>query len=118
MEVSAEKKEYDAAVERLCKFCQENTELECSVDDSKYPICITFLPNRQLTLFSENVDEDGAVNDMSVIVGLSTKVQNSLNFKMSSDLLKKIIKKAEKVGMLYYHAFRAEADREENENSL
>lgn len=115
MEVSAEKKEYDAAVERLCKFCKEHTDLECTVNDSKYPICITFLPNPQLTVFDDNVDEDGAVNDMTVTVGLSTVVKSSLNFKMGSDLLKKIIKKAEKVGLLYYHAFRAEADREEED---
>ena len=110
MEVSAEKKEYDAAVQRLCKFCEDNTELNVIVNDSKYPLCIQFLPNRQLSLFEDNIDENGSVNEMTVTVGLTTVVKSSLKFKINSDLLKKLIKKAEKLGVLYYHAFRAEAD--------
>ena len=58
---------------------------------------------------NENVDENGEINDLTVTVGLSTTVKSTLKFKMDSKLLKKLIKLAEKVGTLYYQAFRESA---------
>ena len=102
---------YESAVEKLRKFCKDYTDLTPVITDSEYPIRVTFFPNSQLSLFGdENVDETGEVNDLTVVVGLSTAVKSTLRFKMDSKLLKKLIKLAEKVGSLYYHAFREEQE--------
>ena len=60
---------------------------------------------------NENVDENGEINDLTVTVGLTTAVKSTLKFKMDSKQLKKLIKLAETIGRLYYHAFRAEAGK-------
>lgn len=100
---------YEAAVESLQKFCEKETELQPLIRDEQYPICVQFIPKPQLSVFgNENIDENGEVNDLTVTVGLSTSVKSTLKFKMDSKLLKKLIKLAENVGSLYYHAFREE----------
>lgn len=102
-------REYAGAVERLTKYCEENTDLLPVILDREYPFCVQFIPDQQASLFgNENVDENGEVNDMTVTVGLTTVVKSTLKFKMDSKLLKKLIKMAEALGNLYYHAFRAE----------
>ena len=101
------KTEYDAAVKALNKFCDDHTDLEVYILDDAYPIRVQFLPKSQLTMFGdENVDENGEVNDLTVTVGLSTCVKSTLKFKMDSKILKKLIKLTEKVGSLYYQAYR------------
>lgn len=98
---------YDAAVKALEKFCKDYTELTPVIIDAEYPIKVQFIPDGQIGLFeNENVDENGEINDLTVAVGLSTAVKSTLRFKMDSKLLKKMIKLAETVGSLYYHAFR------------
>ena len=100
---------YEAAVDSLQKFCEKETELIPSILDDGYPIHVQFIPKPQLTVFgNENIDENGEVNDLTVTVGLTTSVKSTLKFKMDSKLLKKLIKLAEMVGSLYYHAFREE----------
>lgn len=100
---------YEAAVESLQKFCEKETELIPNILDDGYPIHVQFIPKPQLSVFgNENVDENGEFNDLTVTVGLSTSVKSTLKFKMDSKLLKKLIKLAETVGSLYYHAFREE----------
>lgn len=100
---------YEASVEALQKFCEKETELQPLILDGQYPIQVQFIPKPQLTVFgNENIDENGEVNDLTVTVGLSTSVKSTLKFKMDSKLLKKLIKLAETVGSLYYHAFREE----------
>lgn len=107
MNPNAAKTEYDAAVKALNKFCEDQTDLEVHILDDEYPIRVQFLPNSQLTMFSDtNVDENGEVNDLTVTVGLSSGVRSTLKFKMDSKLLKKLIKLAENVGNLYYQAYR------------
>ena len=107
---NAAKTEYDAAVKALKKFCDEHTRLEPCILDDEYPIRVQFVPSSQLSLFGdENIDENGEVNDLTVTVGLTTTVKSTLKFKMDSTLLKKLIKISEKVGRLYYQAFREEA---------
>lgn len=104
---NAAKTEYDAAVEALKKFCDDQTELEAYILDDEYPIRVQFLPKSQLTMFgNNNVDESGELNDLTVTVGLSSSVKSTLKFKMDSKLLKKLIKLAEIVGNLYYQAYR------------
>lgn len=101
--------EFEAAVEDLKKFCEDQTELDAYILADEYPIRVQFIPRDpdQLTLFgNDNVDENGEVNDMTVTVGLGSEVKSTLKFKMDSKLLKKLIKLAEKVGTLYYQAFR------------
>lgn len=100
---------YEAAVESLQKFCEKETELIPTILDDGYPIHVQFIPKPQLSVFgNENIDENGEVNDLTVTVGLTTSVKSTLKFKMDSKLLKKLIKLAEMVGSLYYHAFREE----------
>ncbi|MBQ8926092.1 MAG: hypothetical protein IJ051_07545 [Clostridia bacterium] len=101
------KSEYEAAVEKLTKFCEDRTDLAPIIVDDNYPIMVIFYPNSQLSLFADdNVDNNGEVNSLTVTVGLSTSVKSTLKFKMDAKLLKKLIKLAEAVGNLYYHAFR------------
>ncbi len=116
----AEKKpvgiEYEAAVEELKKFCEENTEFDVCIDDARYPFRVRYLPSAQLNVFDEeNVDENGVVNELIVTVGISTKVNSTLRFRMDAGLLKKLIKRAERLGEIYYHAFREAADPDEEE---
>lgn len=107
MAKNAAKTEYDAAVKALKKFCEDHTDLDALILDDEYPLRVQFLPDTQLSLFSEdNVDENGEVNDLVVTVGLTSSVRSTLKFKMDSKLLKKLIKLAENVGHLYYQAYR------------
>lgn len=107
--LTAARSEYEAAVEKLRKFCEDHTDLTPIIMEDEYPIRVQFIPDSQLSLFgNENIDENGEVNDLTVVVGLSTAVKSTLKFKMDSKLLKKMIKLAETVGTLYYHAFRAQ----------
>ncbi len=104
---------YDSAVDDLKKFCEYNTELTTIIMDETYPIRVQFIPDLQYNLFQnpeENIDENGEINDMTVTVGLETSVKSTLKFKMDARLLKKLIRLAERVGAIYYHAFREGAD--------
>lgn len=104
---------YDSAVDDLKKFCEDNTELTAIIMDETYPIRVQFIPDPQYNLFQnpeENIDENGEINDMTVTVGLETSVKSTLKFKMDAKLLKKLIRLAERVGAIYYHAFREGAD--------
>lgn len=102
--------EYEAAVESLREFYDTYTELTPIILSEEYPFRVQFVPDMQISMFgNENVDENGEVNDMTITCGLSTSVKSTLKFKMDSKLLKKLIKLSEKVGYLYYHAFREEA---------
>lgn len=98
---------YEAAVDQLTNFCFENTDLSAVIQAEEYPFRVQFIPEDQLSLFgNENVTENGEFNDMTVAVGLTTTVKNTLKFKMDSKQLKKLIKLAETVGTLYYQAYR------------
>ena len=113
------KMSYEAAVEQLLKYCDENTELTPVIIDEAYPFCVQFIPNPQQTIFgNENVDENGEINDMTVTVGLTTTVKSTLKFKMDSKQLKKLIKLAESTGRIYYQAFREEAGDLRQDNEL
>jgi hypothetical protein len=101
--------EYETAVKALQKFCDEQAGLTAYILADEYPIRVRFIPDRQYSFFgNENFSEDGSINDLTVEIGLKTTVRSTLKFKMDSKLLKKLIKLAEKVGNLYYHAFREE----------
>lgn len=105
--LTAAQSEYEAAAEKLRKFCEDHTDLTPIIMEDEYPIRVQFIPDSQLSIFgNENIDENGEVNDLTVVVGLSTSVKSTLKFKMDSKLLKKLIKLAETVGTLYYQAFR------------
>ena len=110
--------EYENAVKDLLKFCEDNTDYSVVIKEDVYPFRVQYIPNMQLSVFGdENVSEDGEINDMTVEVGLNTKVQSTLKFKMDSKLLKKLIKLAEKTDIIYYHAYRAKQDDEETEQA-
>ena len=98
---------YETALDALRKYCEYQTDLEAYILTDTYPIRVQFIPKAQLDMFGyANVDENGEVNDLTVTIGLSTAVKSTLKFKMDAKLLKKLIKLAENVGDLYYHAYR------------
>ncbi len=102
---------YESAVKELHNFCDKNTHLIPSVLNERYPVQIQFIPDRQMSIFpEENVDRNGELKDLTITVGLDTTITNTLAFDLSADLLKKLIKHAETVGLLYYQAFREEHD--------
>ena len=102
---------YKILCDKLKDFCEENTSLEPVIFEDHYPFRIVYVPVKQVSLFeNENVDENGETNDLTVTVGLTTTVKSTLKFKFDADLLKKLIKMAEKTGHVYYHAFREQAD--------
>ena len=102
--------QYEAAVEKLRKFCEESGDLTPVIVDNEYPFRVQFFPGSQISMFeNENIDENGEVNHLTVVVGLSTSVESTLRYRMSSKLLKKLIRLAETTGYLYYQAFREEA---------
>lgn len=101
---------YEAAVQSLHKFCEKQTDLTPHIKDKTYPYSVTFIPDSQISMFEDdNINTDtGEVGELTVTVGLSTTVKSTLKFRMESSLFKKLIKLAEQVGELYYHAFREE----------
>lgn len=103
---------YSVACDKLKKFCEKETDLTPVILDNAYPFRVQFIPDFQLTMFeaaNANIDENGEVNDLTITCGLNTTVKSTLKFKMDSKLLKKLIKQAETIGQLYYHAFREAA---------
>lgn len=98
---------YETAVNALKRFCEEHTDLTVLILDDAYPFRVQFIPNGQMSLFeNENIDENGEVPDLTVMVGISTTVKSTLKIKMDAKLLKKLIKHAETIGMIYYQAYR------------
>lgn len=109
-------KAYEHEAEKLIEFCEDKTDLTAIIMTDTYPFRVQYIPKMQCSMFdNDNVDENGEVNDMIVEVGLTTRVKSTLKFKMDSKLLKKLIKLAETVGTIYYHAYRAEQDMKETE---
>lgn len=102
---------YEDAVADLKKFCNEATGFEITILSDDYPLQIHFIPTPTQTSFfdTELVDENGEVGCLSVILGVSTVVRSSLNFRLDGATLKKLISKAEKVGTAYLHYFRSAA---------
>lgn len=101
------KNEYEAARDALMQYCEKATDYVCEVKESAYPLKVVFTPNdAQEAMFPTG--KNGGV--LEITVGLDTNVSSTLNFKMDSELLKKLIKNAEKIAFLYYHAFREQFD--------
>ena len=99
-------KAYESAVAALNKFCAENTRLVAIVKSDDYPLQVQFVPDPQGDIFgSENVHEDGTVNEIVVTVGVKTEASSSLIFRTESKVFKKLIKLAESAGLLYYQAY-------------
>ena len=101
------KNEYEAARDALMQYCEKATDYVCEVKESAYPLKVVFTPNEaQEAMFNET----RSYGVLEITVGLDTKVRSTLEFQMDSDLLKKLIKNAEKIAFLYYHAFREQFD--------
>lgn len=97
------KNEYEAARDALMQYCEKATDYVCEVKESAYPLKVVFTPNDAQEAMFPTGKNSGV---LEITVGLDTNVSSTLNFKMDSDLLKKLIKNAEKIAFLYYHAFR------------
>lgn len=106
-------KEFSATVADMEKFCNEETGLRFILDTTIYPIQIRFKPIAvQQSIFERYVEgggENEQLGSIDISIGISTKVKSTLNFRMEADLLKKLIRKAEKIGVLYFQAFRERA---------
>lgn len=102
---------YEEAVADLKKFCNEATDFEIMILSDEYPMQIHFIPRpSQTSVFNtELIDENGEIGFISVSLGVSTVVRSNLNFHLDGATLKKLIKKAEKIGLAYLHYFRAAA---------
>lgn len=101
------KNEYVAARNALMQYCEKATDYVCEVKEGAYPLKVVFKHNdAQAAMF----DENRSYGVLEITVGLDTNVSSTLNFKMDSELLKKMIKNAEKIAFLYYHAFREQFD--------
>ena len=82
------------------------------VKSDDYPVRVQFVPDPQGDIFgSENIHEDGTVNELCVTVGITTEIRNTLVFRTESKVLKKLIKLAESVGLLYYQAYAEEMSK-------
>lgn len=102
---------YEEAVADLKKFCNEATDFETMILSDEYPMQIHFIPRpSQTSVFdTELIDENGEIGFISVSLGVSTVVRSNLDFRLDGATLKKLIKKAEKIGFAYLHYFRAAA---------
>lgn len=97
------KAEFEGARNALTGYCEKATDYVCEVKEGTYPLKVVFTPNdKQEAMFP--LDKNHGA--LEITVGLDTKVKSTLEFQMDSDLLKKLIKNAEKIAFLYYHAFR------------
>lgn len=101
------KNEYVAARNALMQYCEKATDYVCEVKESAYPLKVVFTPNDAQAAMFPTGKNSGV---LEITVGLDTNVSSTLNFKMDSELLKKLIKNAEKIAFLYYHAFREQFD--------
>lgn len=99
MERMAEKA-YKTAAADFEKFCREKAEMTAGVDEG-YPFSVTVVRESQIGLTGEI--EGGTVR---VIVGLNTAVQCEDKRLIDADILKKLIKRAEALGRLYYIWYR------------
>lgn len=106
--------EFKAAIADLENFCEKETNFKVHILTDCYPMQVHFTPaETQQSMFdadtaelTDNVDENGEIKSIIITLGISQQVRSNLNFKVEAALLKKLIKKAAKVGDLYLHAFR------------
>lgn len=97
---------YDAAVESLAKFCEEEAGMEAEILTDRYPFRVRYTPSGQVT-----IDGEAAKGEITVSVGLTTVVSSCIVFTMPAKTIKKLAALAEKVGDIYYQMFREEAGR-------
>ena len=101
---------YGKEVDSLKEFCEEKTDVCPLIVTKDYPVRVMYLPNPQISLFDENVDENGETGALEVICGITASVKNTLRFTMPAAMLKKLIGKAVQIGVLYYHAYREKGE--------
>lgn len=106
---------YVKAMEDLYKLCGDGLGMDVNVDESEFPLRVGFVPRAQVGMFDEPADENGEVRELCVTVGMSVTVKNTMKFKMDAKALKKLIKEAEKLGYLYYLAYREKAGHVEED---
>lgn len=98
--------EYTAAINTLRDFSGKEAGLGVEILSSEYPVRFVFKPEspEQMSLLEDNVIEK-KTGELIITCGLSSKVENTLDFLMDATILKKLIRIAEKTSYLYYHSF-------------
>lgn len=98
--------EYTAAINTLRDFSEKEAGLGVEIQSSEYPVRFVFKPEspEQMSLLEDNVIEK-KTGELIITCGLSSKVENTLDFLMDATILKKLIRIAEKTSYLYYHSF-------------
>lgn len=103
--------EYESALEDLKTFLREETCFKAKIDVLHYPISVELTPaSQQQSLFdSPYAIKEGETETIVLTMGQTTTLSAAMRFRLDSNTLKKIIKKSNKVGTAYLHAFRAAA---------
>lgn len=103
--------EYEAALEDLKTYLREETNFKAKIDLRSYPISVKLAPAaEQQSMFDSPYTIDRSEEEMIVLtMGRATTLSTNMRFRLDAGSLKKIIKKADKVGTAYLHAFRAAA---------
>lgn len=111
--------EYSAARFDLEEYAKNEAGMTVYILTGDYPIEVHFTPDqpKQQSLFDNAeglpvVDENGEIGCIIAEIGIKSSVKATIDFKLPSDVLKKLIKKAEKTAHLYLHAFREKMQSE------
>ena len=100
---------YSTAVEKLLKYCEEETDFaDVNLQEEEYPFRVQFVYYAQPNLFRV-ADENGEIHDLVIEVGLSTTIESHLDYEIDAKVFKKLIKLTEHAAFHYYHAFREKA---------
>lgn len=94
----------------LFDYCVKNTDFEPEINEDSYPYGVRYHSTEQLTISEDGETRTEQGGDLTVIVGMITKVKSTLKSRIDAKLLKKLIKLAENAADAYYHAFREAAD--------
>lgn len=104
------RKEYEAAVAEFKEFCLAEANLNVEIQTDCYPMMICLTPAAvQQSMFLTEEANLGANSTIMIRLGIQPIMTSNRFFKMDVEILKKITKKATKIGGLYLQAFRERA---------
>lgn len=112
--------EYGVIVTGFKKYLKEYTDLQAEFVLDKYPMEVhLYVSDEQLSMFEEKppvVNEDGEMGSIIIRVSGTSTIQNTLQNKIDTKVLKKIISYAEKVCVAYLRALKELVEEKRREN--